>query len=458
MVDAHTTRTIQVPAAELPVLAAADVVVVGGGTAGFVAAVAAARSGATTVLIETGGYLGGALTGTYVSSPGQFGDSEGQQVIGGIAWEVIETLEHRGLALVDRKAWKVQIFPEAVKTVALDMVAQAGVRLYLYATLSAVWVESGVIRGVILQTQAGRQAVLGQVFVDATGDADLAVLAGAPTEQMPAGQLWQTSVDLVVANVDAARVVQWAAEHPDQAFCPELDYAHQSVTIQPMFTLVIPNAETQFLANGIVHRGPMPTVKLMIQRGISRVQGSVDIDPTDPAQITYAEVEGRKRALAHLEFLKRTVAGFEDAIVVGEAFLGVRESRRIVGEYRLTLQDVLSNARFADVVLLNSRALDRHLAGDRFEWTYVRGNHDVPYRALIPRQVQNLLVAGRCLSCDHDAHASLRGAATCMGMGHVAGTAAALAVASRGLVREVEVQQLQARLTEQKMILSTATA
>jgi len=262
----------------------------------------------------------------------------------------------------------------------------------------------------------------------------------------------------VVANVDAARVVQWAVEHPDQAFCPELDLTHRPVAIQPMFTLVIPNAGTQPLANGIAHRGPMPTVKLMIQRGISRVQGSVEIDPTDPAEITYAEVEGRKRALAHLEFLKRTVAGFEDAVVVGEAFLGVRESRRIVGEYRLTLQDVLANARFPDVVLLNSRALDRHLAGDRFEWIHVRGNHDIPYRALIPRQVQNLLVAGRCLSCDHDAHASLRGAATCMGMGHVAGTAAALAVGRGGLVRDVDVRQLQAKLAEQAMILSTAAA
>ena len=419
------------PAAQLPVLAECDVVVVGGGTAGFVASVAAARSGATTVLVEAGGHLGGALTGTYVSSPGQFGDSDGQQVIGGIAWEVVEALERAGLALVDRETWKVQVFPEAVKTVALQMVAQAGVRLCLYATLSGVLVEGGVIEAIIVQTRTGRQAILGQVFVDATGDAQLSALAGAPTEQMPPGQLWQTSVDLVVANVDAARVVQWAAEHSAQAFCPEMNYAHQPVGIQPMFTLVIPNAETQLLANGIIHRGPMPTVKLMIQRGISRVQGSVDIDPTDPAQITYAEVEGRKRALAHLELLKNNVAGFEDAIVVGESFLGVRESRRIVGEYRLTLDDVLSNARFPDVVLLNSRALDRHLAGGRFEWTYVQGNHDVPYRALIPQQVKNMLVAGRCLSCEHEAHASLRGAATCMAMGHAAGTAAALAAARR---------------------------
>jgi hypothetical protein len=107
------------------------------------------------------------------------------------------------------------------------------------------------------------------------------------------------------------------------------------------------------------------------------------------------------------------------------------------------------------VVLLNSRALDRHLAGEHFELFFVEGNHDIPYRSLIPKNVNNLLVAGRCISCDHESHASLRGAATCMGMGHAAGTAAALAAQAAGFVRHVDIQQLQAKLVEQKMVLST---
>lgn len=444
---------IWLPPAEVPVMADVDVVVVGGGTAGFVAAVAAARAGARTALLERGGFLGGALTGTYVSSPSQFWDSAGNQVIGGLAWEVVERLERKGLAVVDREKHRVQIFPEAVKDVALDMVGEAGVSLYLYAVLSEAVVSNGWLEAVAVQTRAGRRAVRGRVFVDATGDADLATMAGVPTEQAAPDELWQTSVDLVVANVDAARVVQWAMDHPEQAFSPELDYRHHPQGIQPMFTLLIPSPETELIAGGIVHRGPMPTVKLMIERSVSRVQGSVEIDPTDPEQITYAEVEGRRRALAHLEFLRRTVAGFEQAVVVGESFLGVRESRRIVGEYRLTLDDVLGNARFPDVVALNCRALDRHLAGERFEWKMVAGHHDIPYRALIPQQVANLLVAGRCISCDHEAHASVRGAATCMALGQAAGTAAALAVRGSGRVREVDVAQLQAKLIEQGMVL-----
>ncbi len=455
MIAEQPIKIIRLPAMDVPVIAQADVVIVGGGTAGFVAAIAASRTGAETILIEQGGYLGGALTGTYVSNPGSFVDSSNHQVINGIAWEVVERLDKNGLAIIDRNKYKVQIFPEAVKSIALDMLVESAVKLFFYSMLSDVIMENGVITGIVIQNKSGRQIIEGKVFVDATGDADLTKLAGAPTEEMQVGELWQTSIDLIVADVDAARVVQWADENPGEAISPELDYSHRTQAIQPMFTLLIPNPDTQMIEKGIIHKGPMPTVKLMINRSISRVQGSVDIDPTDVSQITQAEIEGRKRALAHLDFLKKKVPGFERAIVVGEAFLGVRESRRIIGDYRLTIQDVRSNARFPDVVLLNARALDRHLAGERFELIFVEGNHDIPYRSLIPKGVKNLLVAGRCISCDHESHASLRGAATCMGMGHASGTAAALAAKNTGYVRDVDIKLLQAKLIDQKMILST---
>lgn len=451
----HIKKTILLPPAEIHVLAQAEVIVVGGGTAGFVAAIAAARNGAKTILVEQGGFLGGALTGTYVSNPGYFVDTNRNQVIGGIAWEVMQRLESHGMAIIQPEKYKVQIFPEAVKSLALEMIVEAGVQLYLYTMLSDVVMENDLIRGIIVQSKSGRQFIQGQLFIDASGDADLAALAGAPTEKLPPGDLWQTSLDLIVADVDAARVVKWVIDNPDQAFSPELDYTHLPQTIQSMFTLLIPNPDTRLTGSGLVHQGPMPTVKLMINRSISRVQGSVEIDPTDVEQITWAEIEGRKRALAHLELLKHKVPGFENAIVVGEAFLGVRESRRILGEYRLSLHDLLTNARFPDTILLNARALDRHLAGDRFELTFLSGNHDIPYRALIPQRVANLLVAGRCLSCDHESHASLRGAATCMGMGHAAGCAAALAVQGSCRSRDIDIVVLQAWLVKQNMILST---
>lgn len=447
-------KVIHAPAADVPVAAEADVVVVGGGTAGFVAAVAAARNGASVALVEQNGFLGGALTGTYVSTPGYFADSEGHQVIGGIAWEVIERLERAGCAVVKREKFKAQIFPEAVKTLAIEMVAEAGGRLFLYTMLSDVLIEAGNVRGILVQNKSGRAALLGRVFVDASGDADLAARAGAPFELLPPDGLWQTSVDLTVAGIEAGRVVSWAREHIGEVLCPEMNYDHRDdLAIQPMFTLVIPNADTQLVEKGILHTGPMPTVKLMIQRSIGRVQGSVEIDPTDAEQVAWAETEGRRRALAHLDYLKANVPGFEKAIVVGESFLGVRESRRILGDYCLTLADLLENRRFPDAVLRNARALDRHLPGERFELIFLQGSHDIPYRAILPQGLENVLVAGRCLSCEHEAHASLRGAAVCMGLGHAAGTAAAFAARMDGRTRGVDLAALQRQLRAEGMIL-----
>lgn len=198
----------------------------------------------------------------------------------------------------------------------------------------------------------------------------------------------------------------------------------------------------------------MPQVKLLIRRTVGRVQGSVEADCTDIRGLTYAEVEGRRRAMAKLDYLKKTVSGLEDAFVVGASPLGVRETRRIIGDYVLTVDDLYHHARFPDVVALNSRGQDIHLKGGVFEYIRWKGNHDIAFRALIPQKVENLLVAGRCISCDHESNASLRGAVTCMGTGHAAGTAAALAAKGTGKVRDLDVEALKKVLKEQQAILS----
>lgn len=458
MRQAKTLRTIEIPACTLPVAAEADVVVVGGGTAGFIAAVAAARTGAHTVLIERWGYLGGALTGTYCTSPGLFGDSEGRQIIKGIGWEVIERMEQEDAAILDREHWKAQIFPETIKTVALEMVAESGVNLYLHTWASELLMEKRVIKGIVVQSKSGRGVVEGKVFVDATGDADVAFLAGSPTEKLDPDLLWQTSVDLTVCNVDPAKVIQWAEDNPDRAvLLSSSEDTDETYGVHPMFSFIVPGEESEGLdgRGGIRIVGPMPTVKLLIHRSVSRVQGSVEVDGTNVRDLTYAEIEARRRALAHLAYLKDTVPGYEDAFVIGASYLGVRETRRIIGEYVLTIDDLVHNARFPDVVALNCRALDRHLKGQVFEITFLKGNHDIPLRALIPQKVENLLVAGRCISSDHDANASLRGAATCLATGHAAGTAAALAARENGSVRDLDIQAIQHVLKEQQAILST---
>lgn len=450
----RTPRTVHIPAREVPVVAEAEVVVVGGGTAGFIAAIAAARSGARTLLIERMGYLSGALSGTYATNPGHFGDSERRQIIGGIPWEFMERMERAGAALINRETFRVQTFPEAAKGIALEMTLEAGVELYLYTWASELLMEGERIRGLVVQNKSGREAILGQAFVDATGDADVAHLAGAPSELLPPDELWQTSVDLTVCNVDAAKVMRWALENAHRTGWMQPPEDMGTTGIRPMFTFLLRGEATGTDEKGsVVHVGPVPTVKLMIHRSVSRVQGSVEVDGTDARQLTYAEVEARRRAMAHLAFLRENIPGFEDAIVVGESPLGVRETRRIIGEYVLTLDDLRRNARFPDVVALNCRALDRHLKGEVFKYELLQGNHDIPLRALMPQKVENLLVAGRCISSDHAANASLRGAATCMATGHAAGVAAALAAREGGRVRAVQIEAVQDTLRAQGAIL-----
>jgi hypothetical protein len=454
MSEVTSPRTVDVPSASIPVLSESDVVVIGGGTAGLPAAVAAARSGARTVLVERHGYVAGGLNGTYLSGPDGFGDSEGKRIIGGIPWEFMERLEEGGAARIDRERWKVQTYPEAAKSLALDMIAEAGVEPLLHCWAGDVLVEDGVIRAVIAQTKSGRQALLGRAFVDATGDADIAAAGGAPTEKLAADDLWQTSVDLTICNVDAPRVIEWAEQNQDR-ISVKIPDDRGGEGVRAGFSFMDRAGATGTDEGGTVyHIGVVPTMKLLIRRSISRAQGSVEIDPTDVRGLTRAEVEARRGAMRHLRYLQEKVAGFEDAFVVAESPLGVRESRRIVGEYVITANDVRGQARFPDVVALNCRGLDRHLKGDRFEYEFIDGHHDIPLRALRPQQVENLVVAGRCISCTHEAHASLRGAPTCMATGHAAGAAAALAAQGDGRIRGLDVATLQRNLREQEAILS----
>jgi hypothetical protein len=288
----HVTqpRTVNVPAESVPILSESDVVVVGGGTAGLPAAVAAARSGARTVLVERHGYLAGALNGTYLSGPDGFGDYERRRIIGGIAWEFMERMEEGGTARIDRERWKVQTYPEAAKSLALDMIAEVGVEPLLHCWAGDVLVEEGFVKAVIAQTKSGRQAILGRTFVDATGDADVAAAAGAPTEKLPPDDLWQTSVDLTICNVDAPRVIEWAEQNKDR-ISVKIPDDRGSEGVRAGFSFMDRAGATGTDEGGTVyHIGVVPTMKLLIRRSISRAQGSVEIDPTDVRGLTHAEV------------------------------------------------------------------------------------------------------------------------------------------------------------------------
>jgi ribulose 1,5-bisphosphate synthetase/thiazole synthase len=444
-------RTIQIPAENLPVMDEADVVVVGGGSSGFIAATAAARAGAKTILVERFGYLGGCTTAPYNTSIGVFFDSDGNQIIRGLPWEFLERMERDGHAFLHPNG-RNSLWPVWTRKVALDMIREAGVELYFYTWVSDVIQERGMAQGVIVQNKGGRGVILAKAVVDASGDADIAAFCGAPFEMTETENLQQVSCDYIGCGVDAARVLEWARANQDKIVgLRGAEVEHKGAGAEQMLTFVIPSPEME---QGY-HVGVMPTVKLCIFREAVRLQGNSDINPLDPKALTYAEINGLKGALQHMAYMQENVPGFENVFLVAQTHLGVRETRRIIGDHMLTLDEVTHQASFDDVVALNCRALDYHLAGTVFKISGIEGHHDVPLGALLPQGVENVAVCGRSVSCDHLSQASLRGAATCMATGHAAGAAAAMAAMHGCGIRELDVRLVQKLLIEQDAILGT---
>jgi hypothetical protein len=424
-------------------------VVVGGGSSGFIAATAAARTGAKTILVERFGYLGGCTTAPYNTSTGVWNDSDGHPIIRGLPWEFLQRMQQDGKAFINENG-RNQLWPVWTRKVALDMIQEAGVELYFYTWVSDVIKVDGMLEGIVVQNKGGRGVILGKAFVDASGDADLAAFAGAPFEMTETENLQQVSCDYIGCGVDAAKVLEWARANEDKIVgLRGAEAEHKGAGAEQMLTLVIPSPEME---QGY-HVGVMPTVKLCIYREAVRLQGNSDINPLDPKALTSAEINGLKGALEHLKYLQDNIPGFENVFLVAQTHLGVRETRRIVGDHMLTIDEVTNQARFDDVVALNCRALDYHLAGTVFKISRIVGHHDVPLGSLTPRGVGNVVVCGRSVSCDHLSQASLRGAATCMATGHAAGTTAALAAIHDSEIRDLDIRLVQRTLVGQNAIL-----
>ncbi|GIX48083.1 MAG: membrane protein [Candidatus Tectimicrobiota bacterium] len=436
-------RTIHEAARQVPVVLEAEVVVVGGGPAGIAAAVAAARTGARTLLVERYGFLGGAGTAAAVTNfCGLYAVVDGTpvRVVRGIASEITEALVKRGAAVEPQPAvgGKTAVVPYdtfAYKRVADELVLAAGVQLRFHTLVVGAVVEAGRIRAVLTESKSGRQAIAGAVFVDASGDADLAAFAGAPWEkgdaqgflQFPTMMFRLGGVDDRLAEAEGVprlRQLLLQAEAEGAFRFPRL-----SVIVRPQ-----PHAGEWRANMTRIHREGRP------------------IDGTDVDDLTYAELEGRRQVDLYAEFLRTYVPGFAASYVIEAApQVGIRETRRLLGQYVLREEDVLGQADFADAIGCNPWPVERHTADRETRWAWIpgRGYHQIPYRSLLPRGVDNLLVAGRCLSADAVAQSSLRVSGPCFAMGQAAGVAAALC-AQRGVrPAELDVAQLQYRLRQQ---------
>lgn len=410
-----------------------DVVVVGAGSAGSSAAISAARRGARTLLVDRLAFLGGTSTAvldTFYAfyTPGDVA----MRVVGGIGWEVVQALKSVGLAFERPNTYGagtgVTYDPEALKVVWERLAEEAGVEILLHTWATGVQVRDGRIEAVRLWNKGGESVVEAGVVIDASGDADLCAMAGVPYDDARSTpNLQSMSTIFRVANVDVDR----AASLPKAELWALMRTAAEGGGYR------LPRLE------GSWHRTPYAGVVTIHMTRIPNV------DATDPQQLTRAEMEGRRQVQEYHRFLRNLVPGFEHSVLVAtSSAIGVRESRRVMGDYRLTRDDVLGAHRFADEIALCGAPIEDHVPGTDTRWTYVpqSGVYGIPYRCLVPVGIEAMLVAGRCFSATHDAHASARSMATCMAMGQAAGTAAALAVASGTTPRAVDVRVLRESL------------
>ncbi len=428
----HITETL-----ETPVEPTSEVIVCGAGSAGIGAALAAARQGAQVTLVDPAGYVGGNMvSGLYL-----IGCYDGEkQIVKGLFDEIVSRLRERGgVDLFPTETTGLPVDPEMLKVLLLEMLDEAGVELRLHTQLVSVVREGSRIRYAIVEGKDGRRALPADYFIDTTGDADLAFQAGVPCEmgrQLDGAVQPQTLIFSVggidQAAFEAAGGWNYMYEQFDQITASHAFRNPRKKSFSGYWTTKSRQGELMF--------------------NVTRVLGQ---DVTKSRGLTSAEVESRLQAWEFVqEFLRPHVAGFENAYLVWTAaHVGIRETRRVRGHYVLTKDDIWNFRKFDDTVVCGSYPIDIHSptgADTEFPQDHFYGGKywTIPYRSLVPLEVENLFVAGRCLSATHEALSAVRCIANTLAMGEAVGVAAALCRDGKLTAIELPAEKLQTALLE----------
>lgn len=451
-----------------------DVVVIGGGAAGIASAASAARNGARTLLVDAGPMIGGELL-SGIPIDGCL-NTRGEWVVGGFLRELLDECDRLGGYVGHmfdwRTIWVVCCDPEIMKIAVMNVMRRARVETLLYTFAEDVVVEDGRVAGVVVINKMQRTLLTADVFIDCSGDGDIAVLAGAPFEKGSAsGELQPVSLVFRMQGVDSAPLMEWVRTHPDEIAVAENPWIRQTreECIAEIVKRGLPKVFIKGdgpLVSGAVARGEMYATSLVASTPVSLQRREVSLNTTRLAGVDATRTDQLSRALPELmdqvwmcaSFMKKNVPGYENAHFAGLApRIGIRETRRIVGEEMLSFEDVLGARKREDGIAKGAHHVDVHGSGSSQLRQPIKdgGSYDIPLGCLIPRNVKNLFIAGRCFSATREAHGSARVMGTCMAMGQAVGTAAAMLIHDRGAddVRNVDRAALQAALRAQGAIL-----
>ncbi len=421
-----------------------DVLVVGGGSAGIAAACAAARDGADTLLVERYGFLGGTLSAVTLGGfCGGFGlkDEQLRPLVGGLYQQIVDRLQAVGGVLPVRRSGKahgVPYDPNLLKLVADDCLRDHGVKTLFHSYVVDASVTDRRIDAVVIENKGGRHIVKPGAVIDCSGDGDVSAIAGIPYEIGEDGKTQYGSCMFRVVNVDTD--TYWNFDRAEitrlleEAIADGIDLPRTAVALYP---------------------NPVKNVVHFNATKVARPDGS-PFNLVDPDDLTAAEQEGRRQAYLYLKVARERLPGFKEAQIVDIGpHIGIRETRRIQGEFVLTADDIRNGAKPADGIACSAWPFERHGEGRNTHWEHLPDGeyYKIPYRCLTVTDVDNLLVAGRCLSATHLAQASARVSATCFAMGEAAGMAAVLAMHGDRPVREIPVGALLKGLSDRGAIL-----